>query len=247
MKVTAQKRLSLATAAPRAAGDVSQPPLIRWVCCLGLASLLAGGNLFAGTQTLESVVASVGNIAITSRDVEKEYRFERFLDGQWPPPPPNAAALHAARQALAYQTVLAQQENPGPTEKADAEKTAAERLAALRKEFARPDVFLAAMRDLGMTEAQLLARITQEELMLRLIDERLRSEASPNDDAVAHYYQSTFVPRFEKKNAGVAAPPLSEVAGQIREILTQQRINELLDQWLEDLRPTIPVRFYDFE
>jgi hypothetical protein len=41
-------------------------------------------------------------------------------------------------------------------------------------------------------------------------------------------------------------PPLSEVDGQIREVLTQKRINELLDQWIEELKPASRVRFYSF-
>jgi hypothetical protein len=119
-------------------------------------------------------------------------------------------------------------------------------LAALRKEFAHPGDFRAALKDLGMTEAEVVARITQQELMLRLIEQRLRPAASPTDEAVADYYRSTFVPDFQKKNGGVAAPPLSEVEGQIREVLVQKRINELLDQWIEELRPTRQVRFHSF-
>ena len=82
--------------------------------------------------------------------------------------------------------------------------------------------------------------------MLRLIDQRLRPAASPSDDAVADYYRSTFVPEFQKKNAGARPPPLSEVEEQIREVLTQKRINELLDQWIEELKPTTDVRFHSF-
>ncbi len=97
-----------------------------------------------------------------------------------------------------------------------------------------------------MTESELLARIAQQDLMLRLIDERLRPAASPSDDAVADYYRSIFIPEFEKKNSGAPAPPLSEVDAGIREVLMQKRINELLDQWIEELKPTTNVRFHSF-
>ena len=165
---------------------------------------------------------------------------------QWPPPPPDAAALADARERLTYQMLLTHEENPGPAERAESEKSAAERLAALRKEFAHPEDFQRALKDLGMTETEVLARIAQQELMLRLIDQRLRPAASPSDDAVADYYRSTFVPEFQKKNGGAAAPPLSEVEDQIREVLIQKRINELLDQWIEELKPTTNVRFHSF-
>ncbi len=236
--------------APRPAAregyDLPARHRLTWVCLLLLASALGGRNLRGATQTLDSVVASISNLAITASDVEKEYQFERFLDAQWPPPPPDAAALASAREHLTYQALLTQVENPGTAEKAESEKSAAERLAALRKEYAHPQDFERAVKDLGMTETEVVARIAQQELMLRLIDERLRPAASPSEDDVAAYYRSTFVPAFQKKNHGAAAPSLAEVAGQIEEILIQKRINELLDQWIEELKPTTDVRFHSF-
>jgi hypothetical protein len=210
------------------------------------AGIAASGTVCPAAQTLDRVVASIGHVAITASDVEQEYRFERFLDAQWPAPPPNSATLASAREHLTYQEILTREENPAPADKAESEKAAAERLAALRKEFAHPEDFLRALKDLGMTETEVLVRIAQQELMLRLIDQRLRPAASPSDDEVAGYYRSTFVPEFQKKNGGAAAPPLSEVDGQIREVLIQKRINELLDQWIEELKPTTNVRFHTF-
>ena len=197
-------------------------------------------------ETLDRVVASLGNVAITASDVEQEYRVERFLDGQWPAPPPDAALLAAARERLAYQMLLIREANPEPAEKAESEKAAVERLASLRKGFAHPEDFPQALRDLGMTEGEVLARLTRQEFILRMIDQRLRPAATPSDDAVAEYYHSTLVPEFTGKNAGREAPPLSDVDSQIREVLVQKRINELLDQWIEELKPTANLRFYPF-
>ena len=214
---------------------------------MALAVGVAGsGTVSTAAQVLDRVVTSIGRAAITASDVEQEYRFERFLDAQWPAPPPNPAALASAREHLTYQVLLTQVENPGPADKTESETSAAKRLAALRKEFARPEDFQRALKDLGMTETEVLARIAQQELMLRLIDQRLRPEASPSDQQVADYYHSAFLPEFQKKNGGAKAPPLSEVEGQIREVLIQKRINELLDQWLEELKPTTNVRFHSF-
>ena len=210
------------------------------------AGIAASGTVCPAAQILDRVVASIGLKAITASDVEQEYRFERFLDGQWPAPPPSSAALADAREHLTYQVLLNGEENPGPAEKAESEKSAAGRLAALHKEYAHAEDFQRALKDLGMTEAEVLARIAQQELMLRLVDQRLRPAAAPSDDEVTAYYRSNFVPEFQKKNSGAAAPPLSQVDGQIREVLTQKRINELLDEWIEELKPTANVRFHTF-
>jgi hypothetical protein len=192
------------------------------------------------------VVASIGNLAITSSDVEQEYRFERFLDGEWPAPPSTPATLASAREHITYQLLLTREEKPGPADKAESEKSAAVRLAAVRKIYPHEGDFERALSSLGMTEAELLERIAQQDLVLRLIDQRLRPAASPSDEAVAEYYKSTFVPEFQRKNNGATAPPLSEVESEITEVLTQKRINELLDQWIEELKPTTNVRFHTF-
>lgn len=214
---------------------------------MALAAVIAmGGSICASAETLDSVVASIGNQAITASDVEQEYRFERFLDGEWPPSPSTPTALADAREHLTYQLLLTREENPGPADRAGSEKSAAKRLAALPGEYPHPEEFQRALKELGMTETELLARIAQQDLVLHLIDERLRPAASPSDDAVAEYYHSTFVPEFQKKNAGAMAPPLSEVEDGIKEVLLQKRINELLDQWIEELKPTTNVRFHSF-
>jgi hypothetical protein len=213
--------------------------LVAWV-----AFIAGSGTFCPAAQILDRVVASIGNAAITASDVEQEYRLERFLDAQWPPPPPDSAALAGARERLTYQLLLTREENPGPADRAEIEKSAAERLAALRKGFANPEDFQRALQELGMTETELAARIAQQELMLRLIDQRLRPAASPSEKEIADYYDSTFVPEFQKKNGGAAAPPLSEVEAPIREVLIQKRMNELLDQWIEELKPVTNVRFH---
>ena len=214
---------------------------VAWV-----AGFVLAGTAPAAAQTLDRVVASIGRDAITASDVDLEYRFERFLDGQWPPPAPDPPTLAAVRDRLTYQILLTREENPGPADKAESEKSAAARLAEVRKGLAHPEDFQRTLQDLGMTEAEVLARLARQELMLRLIDQRLRPEASPTDEAVAAYYRASFLPELQERNPDAAAHPLSQVEGQIREILIQKRINELLEQWIEELKPTIDVRFHSF-
>ena len=208
--------------------------------------MAAGGPVCPAAQTLDGVGASISQVAITASDVEQEYRFEHFLNAQWPPPPPDGTTLAKARDRLTYQMLLIREENPGLAEKAESERTATERLATLRKEFAHPGDFQRALEDLGMTETEVVARITQDVLMLRLVDQRLRPVASPSDAEIADYYRSTFIAEFQKKNGSAAPPALAEVEGQIREVLIQKHINELLDQWIEELKPTANVRFHSF-
>ena len=212
-----------------------------------MATHLAGSLAFCqGGEILDRVVASVGNVAITSSEVEREYRLERFLDGQWPPPTPDAAILAQVRESLTDRVLLSHEDNPAAGDELAVKKAAEARLATLRKAFTREADFGGALRSLDLTETELLGRMVEDDRTLRLIDQRLRPAASPSDDAVMDYYRRTFVPEYQKKSPGAAAPSFTEVEDQIREVLTQKRINELLDQWIEELKPASHVRFHSF-
>lgn len=188
----------------------------------------------------------MGDVAITASEVQHEYRLECFLDGRWPPPAPNAATLAHVRERLAYQVLLRREDSPEAGDQLESKKAAEVRLGTIRKGFARNQDFQAALQSLGLTEAEVLARIVEEDHLLHLVDQRLRPAASPSEDAVSDYYRQTLVPEFQKKNPGAAPPPFTEVEDQIREVLTEKRINELLDQWIEELKPTSRVRFHSF-
>jgi hypothetical protein len=206
----------------------------------------AAGSRCRGAQTLDRVVASAGDVAITASDVTNECRFESFLNAQWPPPAPDSEALAGARERLADQILLTREENPGTGERKVSETVASARLATLRMEFVPPQKFHQALAELGMTEAEVVARITQDMLVLRLIDERLRPGAFPSDNAIAEYYDLTIVKEFHRQNGNAAVPPLSEVDDQIREVLIQKRINELLNQWIAELKLTFRLRIHSF-
>ena len=57
---------------------------------------------------------------------------------------------------------------------------------------------------------------------------------------VEAYYREKFVPQL--RQSGVQAVPLAAVAGKIRELLTQEKVSELLASWLHSLRSESDVR-----
>jgi hypothetical protein len=208
-----------------------------------LAIGLAAG--FSRAEVLDRVVASIGEVAITQSDVEREYRLERFLDGQWPPPPPDSKTLEQVRERLVYQRLLLEEETPDLSHDPTLEKTAAEELDGLRKRFPSEREYQSALQALHMDEKQILTTLIDQQRVLRIIEERLRPAAAPGTNDVESYYRDVFTPEFMRTH-GPPAPPLTEVEGQIREILAQKKINELLTSWLEELKPSRRVRFYSF-
>jgi len=211
---------------------------------LVLLAMTLGGS-FSRAETLDRVVASIGDVAITQSDVEREYRLERFLDGQWPAPPPDRKTLEKVGERLTSQKLLLEEETQDLSRDAALEKTAAEELDAVRKRFASEQDYQSALHALHMDEKQILTTLVEQQRILRIVEQRLRPAAAPGSTDVKSYYRDVFTPEYTQTH-GSAVPPLTEVQGQIQEILVQKRIDQLLASWLEELKPSRRVRFHSF-
>jgi vacuolar-type H+-ATPase subunit I/STV1 len=203
------------------------------------------GSSIARAEVLDRVVASIGNVAITWSDVEREYRLERFLDGQWPPPAPDSKTLEQARERLVYQNLLLEEATQDLSRDSTLERTAQEELDGLRKRFPSEGEFQSALQSLHMDEKQILSTLTDQQKVLRTIELQLRPAAAPGTSDVESYYRDVFTPEYTRRH-GPPVPSLAEVEGQIREILAQKKIDQLLASWLEELKPSRRVRFYPF-
>ena len=69
---------------------------------------------------------------------------------------------------------------------------------------------------------------------MNFVEVRLRPNIHVQGDEVEAYYQNQLLPDLQKSGGKVVA--LDEVEPRIRELLTQQRMDELLDAWLHNLR-----------
>ena len=115
----------------------------------------------------------------------------------------------------------------------------------VRKHFSSDPDYQSALHALHMDEKQILTTLVEQQRILRIVEQRLRPAAAPGTADVESYYHDVFTPEYTQKH-GVPVPPLTEVEGQIREILLQKRIDELLPSWLEELKPSRAVRFHSF-
>jgi peptidyl-prolyl cis-trans isomerase SurA len=86
----------------------------------------------------------------------------------------------------------------------------------------------------GLTQQDVEEQLTSQFRILRFIDLRFRGLVRIDKKAIAAYYQDRFLPEVRKRNA--SEPQLSEVSYKIEQILAEQRIDELLNNWLKTLR-----------
>jgi len=96
------------------------------------------------------------------------------------------------------------------------------------------DRWNAILADYGLTQQDVEEELTSQFRILRFIDLRFRGLVRVEKEAIAAYYQDRFLPEVRKRNA--SEPKLSEVSNKIEQILAEQRIDELLNNWLKTLR-----------
>jgi hypothetical protein len=76
--------------------------------------------------------------------------------------------------------------------------------------------------------------------VLRFVEQRFRMGIRIEQAAIDDYYRTTMLPVYVK--GGVTPPAEATLADRIQEILLQQQVNKLLDDWLAALRAQGTVR-----
>jgi peptidyl-prolyl cis-trans isomerase SurA len=117
----------------------------------------------------------------------------------------------------------------------DAEVAA--RVANARKQYPQAsssDAWQALLAQYHLAEKDLLAHVRQQIDVMRLVDARLRPAVEIDSKSIEAYYRDQFVPKL--KQSGASEVPLAEVSAKIRELLTEQKVSELLVSWLQTLR-----------
>lgn len=120
---------------------------------------------------------------------------------------------------------------------------AAARVADARKQYpqaASSEAWQALLAQYHLTEKDLLARVRQQIDVMRLVEARLRPAVQIDSKSIEAYYRDQFVPKL--KQSGASEVPLAEVSAKIRELLTEQKVSELLVSWLQTLRSEGQVR-----
>ena len=103
--------------------------------------------------------------------------------------------------------------------------------------------FDAGLLDYGITEGALKEHLRWQLTVLRFIDYRFRPGIQIPDEDVQSYYRQELLKWREQGLQPI--PSLEDKRAQIEEILTQQQIDQSLDQWLADARKQATIRYLD--
>jgi hypothetical protein len=206
---------------------------------VGSITTIAQAAPLTSPVVLDKVVAVVNNQAILSSDIDNEIRLS-VLD-------PGRGGLgiltrpHALDQLIG-RALIQQQIRQEDLQSADPTQADVDaRLSEIRKEVpacvrqncASDAGWKAFLSSQGLTQEGVEAYLRYRVEILRFIEQRFRQGISIEPAEIDTYYRNTLLPQYAK---GEAIPPLADVSTRIQEILLQQHVNVLFDDWLNNLR-----------
>ena len=207
-----------------------------WIAAVALALFLgASAGPAAAGEVIDRIVATVNGHIILQSDWKDALSFEALLSGrsldQFTDDDRRAVLDRLIDQELLDEQMksnlfLHASEDEAMKQIADARK--------LYPQAATNEGWQAVLATFGLTEKSLVAHVQQEIDLMRLVDAHLRPTVQIDSKTIEAYYRDKFVPQL--KESGASEVALSDVSGKIRELLTQEKVNELMVSWLQSLR-----------
>jgi hypothetical protein len=192
----------------------------------------------ASAVTVDRVAAIIDREVITVSEVSQmvEIRFFSRKAGQNDDDYRRSVLDNLIAQALRYRDV----ERFGAQ---DISKDSIEaRLEEIGKRFATPEEFNAALVHAELTPDEVRALIKRQLQVEAYIQERFAPVVFiPNED-IETYYRTTW--SQQRRQRGLAIPPLGEVREEIRALLRSDRLQQEIEQWTSQLRVRANVDVY---
>ena len=211
--------------------------------CLTFGLLVASAvTSFAG-ELLDRMVSNVNGHVILQSDWDDETRYESFMAGR-PLEPLSSANGRAALDRLIDQELINEQMRASEI-KPPAPEEINQHLEELKADYIRSKdarEWNADLSKFGLSENDIRGRLALELTQLSLIDARLRPSIQIDEPAVEEYYKNQFVPELVR--AGAKEMTFQQAAPKIREILTQQQMNQMLASWLQGLRSQAQIQIF---
>ena len=195
----------------------------------------------SGQTIIDRIVATVNGHIILQSDWDDELDYEAFTAGK-PLQEFTTEQRKAALDRLVDQELLRQQMPDNDPQLEISEQDISARVQEVRKQSPAAETdqaWRALLARYNLSEDDLRKHVVMQVKILRLIDEHLTSTIQIDDKNIEDYYNQTFLPQLRKK--GMKEPTLAEVTRKIREILTQQKLNDALKEWMQNLRDSSTI------
>lgn len=184
-------------------------------------------------ELTDGIVAKVNGHIILLSEWEDAVRFESFTSLK------SADAFTSADRKAVLDRLIDQELLREQIHQSDSVQPSSDvvenRLAEIRKQYPESEdgaKWAALLHQYGLSESTLRQRIEIQIELMRLVDLRLRPNIKIDEKMIESYYNDQFRPVSKQTADG----GLAAVSPQIQEVLVQQKMNEMLTAWLQNLR-----------
>ncbi|HEU5409929.1 MAG TPA: hypothetical protein VFU57_02835 [Candidatus Acidoferrales bacterium] len=183
------------------------------------------------SATIDSIAVHIGNDVVTESEVRELEDYQDLLNGR-------AQSRAQILQELVDQWIVRTEAATMKFPKPSADDINRE-LQALLKHFPSPAEFQSHLAAVNLTQDELRRIIERQIYYVRFLNYKFHAAAEVTSAQIEAYYQQQLEPQLQKR--GSAIPPLSEVESQIRQLLTQEQINQKAAQWLEEAKARLKI------
>lgn len=217
----------------------------KYLFCLGIFVLLglSATNIRAQQQERQIVVDKT--VAIVSDNAVKpelitysDLLWQLALQPEAPINPPTSEDLNRALQTLINQRLIALEAERLPYV-APSEKEVKEEIARILALFPSTAEFEKRLRTVGFDSVNddNFRRIMEQRVAIeKYLDFRFRSFVIVTPEDEARFYREVYTPDFRKRKPGLILPPLEDVRPEIRKTLTERKIEEDIEKFLDDAK-----------
>jgi hypothetical protein len=117
------------------------------------------------------------------------------------------------------------------------------RLRSLRDAYVGKGGLPSLLKRLGLQESELISYLQLESSIMRFVDFRFRPFVNISEEEIKNYYEMRLTPQLQK--AMLALPPLAQVSIRIEQILREEKVNSLFEQWMKEIRKNSRIEYFD--
>jgi peptidyl-prolyl cis-trans isomerase SurA len=191
-------------------------------------------------EIIDRIIATVNHTPVLLSEWEDSVRYEAFSRGR-PPQSFSEEERQAVLSRLIDRVLLLQQMQADYSPTADEVNA---RVLEIRKQLhveSSEQDWHRLLEQYGMTPQELANAAENQMKIMRFVDLRLRPTIRVTREDIDQYYRETLVPDLKK--AGVEPQPEEQLTPRIRELLIQQHMDAVLEDWLVNLRSQSEIHF----
>ena len=189
----------------------------------------------AAAEVIDRIIATVNGRVILQSDWDEALCYEALLTNRTLAQFTDDDRRAILDRLIDQELLREQMKSADFVHATDAEVAA--RVADARKQYqqaASTEAWQALLAQYHLSEKDVFAHVRLQIDVMRLVDARLRPAVEIDSKSIEAYYRDQFVPKL--KRSGASEVPLAEVSAKIRELLTEEKVSELLVSWLQTLR-----------